>query len=100
MPKVKPLHNIVIVEKEKDPQYSAGGIKLPKVPKFFAMVGKVVAVGPGVTLDDGTKFGCNVEVGDRIAYDITHQKTFDIGGEDVVMVKANGIFGKIPPSDS
>ena len=91
-----PLHNIVIVEKEIDPQFSAGGIKLARVPKFHALTGKVLAVGPGMLDDKGVRHSCNVKVGDRVVYDLQYQRTFDVDGEEVVMVKANGIFGKVP----
>ena len=94
---IKPRNNIIIIEKEEDQNVSRGGIIKPKVHKKEAATAVVVSVGSG-SFDDEQVFRTpGVKAGDRIAYDINFRKTFKIDGEDVVMLKAEGIFGILPP---
>lgn len=93
---LRPRNNILVIEKEEDQNVSRGGIIRTKVDKKQASVAKVLAVGPGSYDEEGVYHTCGVKVGDRIAYDINNQKTFRINGEDVVLLKAEGIFGILP----
>lgn len=89
---IRPLHNVLIVDKEEDQHQSKGGIFLPNGDDAPSM-GTVVAVGPGVIDEHGDQHPVGVKAGDRIAWLYSHQKTFDIDGEDVIMVIGNGILG-------
>ena len=96
MVKLRPRNNILVIEKEEDQNVTKGGIVRPFIDKKQASIGKVLAVGPGSLDDEGVHRTCGVKVGDRIAYDINFQKTFDVNNEDIVCIKAEGIFGIIP----
>lgn len=97
--KFRPLHNIVVVEKLEKDKITAGGIHLVRQHQSRPLIGKVLAVGPGVYLEDKKKFvKTGVEVGDIIAYILSHEKTFKIEGEEVHCVKAEGILGVIRDS--
>ena len=97
MPKtVKPLHNYLVIEKVEDKDVSAGGIHLIRAPKNQPCVAKVLAVGPGVYDDDEEVFReSGIEVGDYVAYLKPYAKTFDIDNEDIVMLKYQGVLGKV-----
>ena len=96
MSKIKPRNNILIIEKEEDQNVSRGGIIRVKVDKKQASIAKVLAVGPGSYDSKGVYHSCGVNVGDRIAYDINHQKTFKVDGKEVIFLKAEGIYGVLP----
>jgi chaperonin GroES len=65
---LKPLGDRVVV-KQVDPQdRTKGGIILPDAAKEKPQEGKVVAIGPGRLLDDGTVKSVEVKSGDRILY--------------------------------
>ncbi len=93
---IRPLHNMVIVDRDPKPDMSTGGIALPFVDPALVRTGTVVAVGPGVYDEKGTLIGTGVEVGDRIAFSRDHIKDFDINGEQVSFLMGKGIFGKLP----
>jgi chaperonin GroES len=93
----EPLNNVIMVEKEQDPDFSAGGIKLAKRPEFIATTGMVLAAGPGIHDEYGEWHPVSVKPGDRIAYSVTFQKTWDIDNTDIVMVLPGGIYGVLPP---
>lgn len=96
MATLRPRNNIIIIEKEEDQNITKGGIHRARIDKKQASIGKVLAVGPGSYDEEGVYRVCGVKVGDRIAYDLNFQKTFKLGLDDVICLKAEGIFGIIP----
>ena len=73
---VIPLENRVIVVPIGGPEKSEGGIIMPDAVKDKTTIGKVVAVGRGKRLDDGTILGTIVRSGDTVVY-------HEYGGKDV-----------------
>lgn len=51
--KIKPLNDKILIERVEAEEKTAGGIVLPDKAKEKSKRGKVIAVGPGRTLDDG-----------------------------------------------
>jgi chaperonin GroES len=68
MAKIKPLGDKVLVQPNNGNETTAGGIVLPDTAKERPQEGKVVAVGPGRTLDSGEKVQINVKEGDVVVY--------------------------------
>lgn len=66
--KLKPLGDKVIIEKAEEVTQTKSGIILPDNAKEKPQTGKVVAVGSGKTLDNGTKVAMEVKVGDTVYY--------------------------------
>ena len=65
---LKPLGDRVVVEHVEQAEKSAGGVFLPDTAKEKPQEGRVLAVGTGRTLDNGTKLPMDVKPGDRIIY--------------------------------
>ncbi len=66
---LKPLGDRVLVEiVEETEQKTAGGLYVPDTAKEKSQRGKVVAVGSGKTLDNGTKVAVEVSVGDTVYF--------------------------------
>jgi chaperonin GroES len=68
MANIKPLGDKVLVQPNTSTEKTAGGIVLPDSAKERPQEGKVVAVGPGRTLDNGTKVEISVKEGDTVIY--------------------------------
>lgn len=66
--KLKPLGDKVIIEKAEEVAQTKSGIILPDNAKEKPQTGKVVAVGAGKTLENGTKVSAEVKVGDMVYY--------------------------------
>jgi co-chaperonin GroES (HSP10) len=96
--KLKPLHNVVVIENEELVKVSEGGIVLVKGNKVQAGFGTVLDFGSGVYDNKGKLINCGVKVGDRIAYRKGMEKAFDLNkdGKPTVCVKANDILGIMP----
>ena len=65
---LKPLGDRVIVRPLEADEKTKGGIVLPDTAKEKPQEGKVVAVGKGKVLDNGSVHAPDVKAGDRILY--------------------------------
>ncbi len=66
--KVKPLGDRIVVRRAAAEEKTAGGILLPDSAKNKPQKGKVVAVGAGRLLKDGTRRGLQVKEGDTVLF--------------------------------
>ena len=64
--KLRPLMNRVLIEKTAPLTKTKGGILLPENKQEQLNFGKVVAVGPGRTLENGTLKALTVKEGDIV----------------------------------
>ena len=65
---MKPLGDRVVVKPLEAESKTKGGIVLPDTVKEKPQEGKVVAVGKGKVLDNGTVQAPEVKVGDKVLY--------------------------------
>ncbi len=65
---LKPLGDRLIVEPTEQEEMTASGIVLPETAKEKPMQRKVLAAGPGVRKDDGSRAELDVSVGDTVLY--------------------------------
>jgi len=83
--KVRPIKDYLLLEPEKLPERTAGGLVLPtKTVAPKTIIGKVLAAGRGRVLDSGARSEPEVRVGDRVVI-MRHNmlQTFDpLGSED------------------
>jgi chaperonin GroES len=66
--KIKPLADKVLVERIEAEAKTAGGIVLPDTAKEKPQRGKIVAVGEGKVLDDGTRRKMQLKAGDEVLF--------------------------------
>jgi len=65
---IKPLGDRVVIKPLEAEAKTKGGIVLPDTAKEKPQEGKVVAVGKGKVLDNGTVQAPEVKVGDKVLY--------------------------------
>lgn len=89
---IRPLGDKVVVEPATEEEKTTGGIILPDTAKQKPQEGKVVAVGAGRVLDDGSRAAMAVKVGDRIVYAKYggNEVTFD--GKDYLILDQDSIY--------
>ena len=66
--KIRPLDDRVVIEILEAEEKTAGGIVLPDTAKEKPQKGKIVAVGDGKLLDDGTRAKPCVAKGDIVLF--------------------------------
>jgi len=90
---LKPLGDRIVVKALEAESQSSGGIILPDTAKEKPQQGEVLAVGPGKTLDNGKVSAVDVKVGDRIVYSKYGGTEIKVGGEDVIILRADDVLG-------
>lgn len=63
---ITPMHDRFLVRRDPPPDLTKGGIVIPESIKWRGDRGKVLAVGPGKKLDDGSRLPMSVKVGDTV----------------------------------
>lgn len=89
---IRPLHDKVILKREEVETKSAGGIVLTGSAAQKSTRGKVLAVGNGRTLDNGTVLPLNVKVGDVVIFNEFGVKAEKIDGEEVLILSEDNIL--------
>ena len=92
---IRPLHDRVIVMRVKEEQKTKGGIIIPDTAKEKPIEGKVVAVGNGKILEDGSVRKLEVKKGDRVLFGKYAGTDVKIDGEEHLILREDDILGVI-----
>ncbi len=90
---LKPLGDRIVVKALEAESQSSGGIILPDTAKEKPQQGEVLAVGPGKMLDTGKVSVVDVQVGDKVVYSKYGGTEIKVGGEDVIILRADDVLG-------
>jgi chaperonin GroES len=93
--KLHPLHDRIIVETAAKEEKSAGGIILPDSAQEKPHRGTVLAVGPGKTLDSGTKAPVDVKPGDVVLYGKYSGTEVNVGDKDYTIIRADEVLAVV-----
>jgi chaperonin GroES len=94
---IRPLHDRVIVKRVEEEEVSAGGIIIPDTAKEKPQEGKIVAVGKGKVLEDGTVQKLDLKKGDRVLFGKYSGSEIKINGIDHLIMREDDILGVIEP---
>ncbi|HKP60790.1 MAG TPA: co-chaperone GroES [Polyangiales bacterium] len=93
--KIRPLYDRVVVTRIAEEEKTKGGIYIPDTAKEKPVQGKVLAVGAGRTLEDGTIRKLDIEVGDLVMFGKYSGTEVKIGGEDHLILREEDILGVV-----
>jgi chaperonin GroES len=93
--KIRPLQDRIIVKRVKEEDKSKGGIIIPDSAKEKPVEGKVVAVGKGKVLEDGTLSPMEVKSGNRILFAKYAGTEVKIDGKDHLIMREEDVLGII-----
>ncbi len=93
--KIKPLQDRVIVERLEEETKTAGGIIIPDSAKEKPQQGKILAVGPGKVMENGTKLEMTVKKGDVVLFGKYSGSEVKIDGKEVLIMREDDILGII-----
>ncbi len=91
--KLKPLDDRVIIKQLDAEEKTAGGIILPDSAKEKPQMGKVIAVGQGKQLDNGSRGAMNVKKNDKVIYAKYMGSDVELDGEKYIILKESDILG-------
>jgi chaperonin GroES len=90
---IRPLHDRVIVKRVEEETTTPGGIVLPGSAAEKPSQGKVLAVGSGKLLDNGTVRALEVKVGDKVLFGKYSGSEVKVDGEDLIVMREEDIMG-------
>ncbi len=93
--KLQPLGDRVVIEREESETVTAGGIVLPDTAKDKPARGKVVSVGDGRLLKDGTRSKSQVKAGERVLFSSYAGETFKVGDRELLLMREEDILAVI-----
>lgn len=93
--KLQPLGDRVVVEREESEVKTSGGILLPDTAKDKPARGVVVSIGEGRLMDDGTRVGLQVKVGDRVIFSSYAGETFKVGEQELLLMREDDILAVV-----
>jgi chaperonin GroES len=89
-----PLEDHIIVEAVEQETTTKSGIILPSDNKEKPSMGKVIAVGAGKILDNGSRAPIDVKVGDVVYFTKYAPDELDVDGKKYLVVKQSSILAK------
>ncbi|MEB3198595.1 MAG: co-chaperone GroES [Candidatus Sericytochromatia bacterium] len=92
--KIRPLGDRVVVKVVKE-EKTAGGLVLPDTAQEKPQTGEVLAVGPGKTLDNGSRQTVDVAIGDKVLFAKYSGTEVKLDGETYLLIAEKDILGVI-----
>src|SRR5690242_13500738 len=92
---LRPLGNRVIAQRLEPQETMKAGIILPDSAKKKQETAKIVSVGPGKRLEDGTVLPISLKIGDIILMDKYSAQEVTIDEEEYIILKADDIIATI-----
>jgi chaperonin GroES len=93
--KIRPLHDRVIVKRLEEERTSPGGIVIPDSAAEKPVQGKIIAVGKGKILEDGTVRPLDVKVGDKILFGKYSGTEVKVDGDDLLVMREEDVMAII-----
>jgi chaperonin GroES len=90
--KLRPLGDRVVIQPTPREEMTKSGIVLPDTAKEKPQEGTVLAIGPGRTLDDGSREAMDVQEGQKVLYAKYAGTEFKVDGEELLIVSQKDIL--------
>lgn len=90
--KVFPLYERVVVEPIEQEEKTQGGIIIPDTAKDKPVRGRIIAIGEGYKMDDGSIHPLKVKVGDVVMYGKWGGTEVKLDGKDLVVIKESELL--------
>ena len=90
--KIRPLADKVLIKRLEAEEKTKGGIILPDTAKEKPKRGKVMAVGPGKTLDSGEVAKPTVKKGDQVIFSSFAGTEIEVDGKEVLIMSTDDIL--------
>ena len=93
--KIRPLHDRVIIKRLEEETKSPGGIVIPDSATEKPIRGKVVAVGKGKILENGTVRPLDLKAGDKILFGKYSGTEVKVDGEELLVMREEDVMAVI-----
>jgi len=87
-----PLGDRLVVQREVSEERTAGGILLPDSAKDKPTRGKIISVGDGRILDDGSRAPLQVKAGDKVLFTSYAGEQIEVDGEEYLLMSEGEVL--------
>ena len=92
---LEPMYDKVVVQQEEAITETKAGLIMPENSAEKPKRGKVVAVGPGLLLQDGQLAAMPLSVGDNVVFTAYGGNEVELGSEKFLVMSANEVLAKV-----
>jgi chaperonin GroES len=92
--KIHPLEDRVVIMPTDESETMRGGLYIPDTAKEKPTQGEVIAAGPG-RMEKGARVPMELHVGDKVLYGKYSGTPFQLGDDEVIIIKASDVLAKI-----
>jgi chaperonin GroES len=92
---LQPLSDGLVVERLEKEETTASGIVLPDSAKEKPQKGKVLAVGPGKMLKDGSRIQMSIKLGDTVLFTKYGPTEFKHSGKDLLFLNESDVLAVV-----
>lgn len=93
--RIEPLGDKVVVKRTEAEETTAGGIVLPDAAREKPQEGRVLSIGNGKLLNDGTRGKLQVNEGDRVLFTSYAGSEIEIDGVKLLIMSESDILAVI-----
>jgi chaperonin GroES len=90
--RVEPLGDRIVVKRLEAEAQTAGGIVLPDSAQEKPQSGKILAVGAGKVLDNGSRAKMQVSEGDRVLFSSYAGTEIEVDGVDLLIMSESDVL--------
>ena len=90
--KLQPLGDRVVIQRDASDEITTGGIVLPESAKDKPTRGKIIAIGDGRLLEDGSRSEFQVKVGDNVIFNSYGIDPFNMDDEELLLAHESEIL--------
>jgi len=93
--KFRPLQDRILVKRIEEEEKTKGGIIIPDTAKEKPQEGKVIAVGNGRVLENGTNQPLDIKKGDRVLFSKYSGTEINLDGTEHLIIREDDVLGVI-----
>jgi chaperonin GroES len=92
--KIHPLEDRAVILPAEEAESMRGPLYIPDTAKEKPTQGEVLAVGPG-RIEKGARIPMEVKAGDQVIYGKYSGTPYQVGDDELIIIKASDILAKI-----
>ncbi len=90
--KLVPLGDRIVVQREESLEKTVGGIYLPDSAQDRPTRGRIISVGDGRVLENGSRSTLQVKVGDSVLFTSYAGENIDVDGEEYLLMNESEVL--------
>jgi chaperonin GroES len=92
--KIHPLEDRAVILPAEEAESMRGPLYIPDTAKEKPTQGEILAVGPG-RMEKGARIPMEVKAGDQVIYGKYSGTPYQVGDDELIIIKASDILAKI-----